>query len=398
MAPFATYLARLDTLAPMTPIDTSAPSVTHDLPSVPVSLTSTSPAKRPRSDSPDTSPSSSSPPSDLAGYFNTIHAAPHSSTTSSNCFLRSILTSLSPSLDSSPNTSPPASRPLSRRSSTSCKSVRFARCTNASVFPALSGDVYDRSPIIPTCQSESLALPKRKRDEAEGWIKCVERERLAAAKRKAAGEAPLPPSTACGPWSSPLASVSTVEGVHGLVEGGYFVGEERDSRRESDEEQDEEEDDDAAVGDDEVDYRGDNDDPMAVDDDEDESEEPQLVQDDSGDDSDDPFSVGSAEVVLNTSSSIDVALVQSPNFASVVVKETQSLGFGFMSRSVSVAPEEEDEDARAAEEERIEKERLAAVAAQAASKQKCRDRYGICALGKYTRAEVFQSYDSLGGF
>lgn len=300
----------------------------------------------------------------------------------------------------------------------SCKSVRFARCTNASVFPALSGDEYDRSPIIPTCESESLALPKRKRDEAEGWIKCVERERAAAAKRKAAGEAPLAGTTPCGPWRSPMVGVpSPVEGLHGLIEGragGYFVGEERDEVDRDGEDADDnehEEDDDDAVGDDEVDYRGGGDvdadaendnDNMVVDEDDfdveaaQRSPPPPLVQDDSsGDDSDGPLSVGSADIVLTHS--IQVTLVESARSPKM---PSDGLGFGFLERSVSIVPEE-DEELAAVEEER-ERERLAAVAAasskSAANKKGARDRYGICALGKYSRAEVFQSYDSLGGF
>lgn len=411
MTAFAAYLARLECLSPLTQIATAGACPSAAPPPEPdqasLTLTSTSPAKRPRSDSPDTS-TASSPPSELADYFVSAHAAraARSPAAPTSCALRSILTSLSPSCSSSPGTSPPTSRPLSRRSSTSCsKSVRFARCTNASVFPALSGDEYDRTPIVPTCQSESLALPKRKRDEAEGWIKCVERERAAAAKRKAAGEAPLSPTTACGPWRSPSVGVpSPVEGVHGLIEGGYFVGEERD---EVDPDGEQADDSDEPFGDDEVDYRGDADADVEEDDEPIESDaesdrmavdEPALVQDDSGSDSDSPLSVGSEDVVL-VQSSIEVTLVQQTLLA---VKPVENLGFGFSGRSVSIAPEEEDEDARAAE---LERERLAALAAAtaaaaaaAASKQKCRDRYGICALGKYTRAEVFQSYDSLGGF
>ncbi|GAA5984832.1 hypothetical protein JCM10908_003524 [Rhodotorula pacifica] len=121
---------------------------------------------------------------------------------------------------SSPFTSPPISRPVSRRSSTS-KSVRFARCTNASVFPTHSTEEYDRSPIVPTCESESLEIKRCKaEDEEEGWIMC--QARLAAAA--ASGDKPQVPRL---PKHSP-AMDNPVEGVHGLIEGGFFVGDERD--------------------------------------------------------------------------------------------------------------------------------------------------------------------------
>ncbi|KWU44545.1 hypothetical protein RHOSPDRAFT_33872 [Rhodotorula sp. JG-1b] len=121
---------------------------------------------------------------------------------------------------SSPFTSPPISRPVSRRSSTS-KSVRFARCTNASVFPTHSTEEYDRSPIVPTCESESLEIKRCKaEDEEEGWIMC--QARLAAAA--AGADKPQVPKL---PKHAPTMD-NPVEGVHGLIEGGFFVGDERD--------------------------------------------------------------------------------------------------------------------------------------------------------------------------
>lgn len=121
---------------------------------------------------------------------------------------------------SSPFTSPPISRPVSRRSSTS-KSVRFARCTNASVFPTHSTEEYDRSPIVPTCESESLEIKRCKaEDEEEGWIMC--QARLAAAA--ASADKPQVPKL---PKHAPTMD-NPVEGVHGLIEGGFFVGDERD--------------------------------------------------------------------------------------------------------------------------------------------------------------------------
>lgn len=182
---FAAYLATLDTythLTPLTSISTS-PSSNSD-----------TPQKRPRSDSPDTSVSSIDPtdsfslsspyeaPSDLTnlggGEFQYYSSSTTLSASSTSCTLRSILTissshhagssSLGTSpIGTSPLISPSISRPLSRRSSSSGKSVRFARCTNASVFPALSGEEYDRTPIVPSTESESLELPRRKA-ETEG--------------------------------------------------------------------------------------------------------------------------------------------------------------------------------------------------------------------------------------
>lgn len=307
---FAAYLASLGTgttLTPFTPLPDSS-----------------SPTKRARSDSPDFPLSSP----DHTTYFSLSPTTP----------LRSIL-----SHPSSPHSSPPLSRALSRRSSSSHKSVRFARCTNASVFPAHSGVEYDRTSIVPTCQAESLQLPAR--EEAEGWIKCVERERAAKARLE-------------GKRCMPRAVEKPVEGVHGLIEGGYFVGEERD---EVDEE--EEVDDDAMVVDDEEESA------------EVEGEEsmPALVRDDSsGDDSDGVLSVAS-----------DVAL---PLPSSSSPHPPPSLGFGVMERTVTITVEELEEEERAKNEREEQR------------KTKCRERYGLCALGKYSRAEVFQSYDSLGGF
>ena len=124
--------------------------------------------------------------------------------------------SLCSTVCSSPFTSPPISRPVSRRSSTS-KSVRFARCTNASVFPTHSTTEYDRSPIVPTCEAQSLEIKRCKNDDDDGeWVQCQAREKAAAA---AAG--------ARLPKHAP-AMENPVEGVHGLIEGAYFVGEERD--------------------------------------------------------------------------------------------------------------------------------------------------------------------------
>lgn len=371
------------------------------------------------------------------------------------CTLRSILHPFSPTC-SSPPSSKNSSPPLSRRSSTggaSSKSVRFARCTNASVFPALSGEEYDRSPIVPTCESESLALPRRKRSEAEGWIKCVERERAAAAKAKAGrggkgkidGGRLVVGATACmpvlGQGMGDGGIENPVEGVHGLIEGsngGYFVGEERGERgdgwEEEEEEDDEDDDDEDGEGDDNVET-----DDMVVDDqeeddddhDQDQDEEgmalsiaasslilippiplpttthdslalPLLVHmdDSSGDDSDHHLLLQHPLVTPPFGSPLilDPLLIVSGTLTPPVVVEAKvsgssnsKLGFGMMDRSISISVEEEEE------KRREEGEGEGEVHVKGAKKNG-RDRYGLCALGKYSRAEVFQSYDSLGGF
>lgn len=318
-----------------------------------------SPLKRPRSDSPDTSVSSST-------SFFLYESATTLSPAASTCALRSIL-SPTPG-PSSPLSSPPISRPLSRRSSNgTSKSVRFARCTNASVFPCLSASDYDRSSIIPTCESESLELPRRKRSEAEGWIKCVERERAAAA-RKHGGPGPSGPCTAFTPVSLP------VEGVHGLIEGGYFVGDESGGIEFED---------------------------MIMTDDgttTDEDAPPALIQDDSsGDDSDGVLSITSADVIIGDAPTLlpistkKAATPVAPFSVSLV--EPIALGFGFLERSSQASDEEESDD-----EPEFHPEDLDHEDDEEEEETMKADRYGLCALGKYTRAEVFSSHDSLGGF
>lgn len=305
------------------------------------------------------------------------------------------------------------SRPLSRRSSTGCsqKSVRFARCTNASVFPALSGDEYDRSPIIPTTESESLELPKRKRGEAEGWIKCVERERAAAAK-KGLGYKVGVDCKPCGP--RPTVTISNlenpVEGVHGLIEGGYFVGEERDDDRFSEEGDMGDDDDDHMLVDDEQtgpaghdpllsmsilepghliqdDSSGDDDELLErasdLDDDvEDEPDDEEEEEDDVRDATVHRLEGGSSSPVLDdnqSATSLDHALSDQSSSDTTVTSVTTA------------------ESAAGAITVESTREREAKAAAKVKA-NKCRERYGLCALGKYTRQEVFQSYDSLGGF
>lgn len=390
MSSFLTFSAYLASLGPQAPSQPISPDSSSNS-----SAEGGSPSKRAREHSPDSSISSTSPPDNT--YFKqhdnvaptpdtasdaTITLAAPTPTIPATCVVRSILcatfadiyspfnSSSSASALSSPGTSsPPISRPLSRRSSTGCstKSVRFARCTNASVFPALSVEEYDRSPIIPTTESESLELPKRKRGEAEGgWIKCVERERAAAAKR---GLDKMK-STACGPRPSLTISSleNPVEGVHGLIEGGYFVGEERDHDESFDETEEMDDDDGMVVDDEETGGHGD------------EPSEP--IQDDSSGDEDHqpPSSSSSAESTKD--------LVSSPTSLTAEVPLSRGLG---IQRIDAEDSDSEDED----EETRIRREK---EEERARSRAKCRERYGLCALGKYTRQEVFQSYDSLGGF
>ncbi|ORY88300.1 hypothetical protein BCR35DRAFT_23854 [Leucosporidium creatinivorum] len=387
MSSFVTFSAYLASLGPQAPSQPISPDSSSN------SSAEGSPSKRAREHSPDTSISSTSPPDNT--YFKqhdnvaptpdtasdaTITLAAPTPTLPATCVVRSILcatfsdiyspstsSSHDPSAVSSPGTSsPPISRPLSRRSSTGCstKSVRFARCTNASVFPALSVEEYDRSPIIPTTESESLELPKRKRGEAEGgWIKCVERERAAAAKRGL----DKVKSTACGPRPSLTISSleNPVEGVHGLIEGGYFVGEERDHDESFDETE-------------ELDHDG-----MVVDDEETGGHgggASETIQDDSSGDEDhhsDSRDYHGALFVSSPTSEAD------PN-------QQQQRGLGIQRIDVEDSDDdEEDEETRTRREKEEERAR---------SRAKCRERYGLCALGKYTRQEVFQSYDSLGGF
>lgn len=415
----ATYLASLRSLSAgemtLSPLE-HAPSSVDSWSAGSSDAGNFSPQKRPRADSPDTDASSCASAADGVPYYSPA-------ATSSKVIVRSILcqTQSADALGDLPTASQPpspgpSSRPLSRRSSTgqSCKSVRFARCTNASVFPALSGEEYDRSPIVPSTEAESLALPKRAAGEAaRGWIKCVERERAAAAD-KAKRCAPHP--------QSGLAAVSLVEGVHGLVEGGYFVGEERDEGFEEEGSDDMFVDDEEDIRDEEDDYDDDDEDNNQDVSDDDEVEAPQrmtlpaLTRDDSsGDDSDgltiatesEPASATLSITSFASSSQTTLhafapqspsvpALPASPSLGRRTPSPPRGLGLGFGMEPAARAEEGEDDDEVTEEEERAMREREAAEQKQRA--KKCRERFGLCALGKYTRAEVFASYDSLGGF
>ncbi|GAA5921088.1 hypothetical protein JCM3775_004085 [Rhodotorula graminis] len=311
------------------------------------------------------------------------------------CPLKSILcapSSPSSTVPSSPCTSPPVSRPVSRRSSTS-KSVRFARCTNASVFPTHSTTEYDRSPIVPTCEAQSLEIKRCKNDDEDGeWVQCQAREKAAAA---AAG--------ARLPKHSP-AMENPVEGVHGLIEGSYFVGEERDDPAfpsptppcgslgvavvppaipEAE--------DDLALDDDDVDFAaldhgvGGDGELMFVDDsaENDEAQQqhdahrygdsvPHLVRSDSSDEAS-----SSSEECGASSSSVGGMRSSSPE-GSVSGAE----GASTAASSVGSVDEHGQQCGPAAERCAAEKKK----------------KFGLCALGKWTRQDLFHSTDSLGGF
>lgn len=304
----------------------------------------------------------------------------------------------------------------------------------------MSGEEYDRSPIIPTTESESLELPKRKRGEAEGWIKCVERERAAAAKKglgfkmgvdcKPCGPRPVV-NTNGGTTTSSLEN--PVEGVHGLIEGGYFVGEERDvlagSSVDTFERFSEEgdlgdvDDGEDMVVDDEQTGPGGHDPLMSMS----VLEPGSLIQDDSsGDDElerasdlEEEEDEDEEDEDVDEKDDRDVTLMQRSETV------TTPTAAGSAHRAVSPAAAPAVRPASPARENSVERTLsdqgsvdstmtttaasssassdggVAAAAAAAAAKvkaSKCRERYGLCALGKYTRQEVFQSYDSLGGF
>lgn len=190
-----------------------------------------------------------------------------------------------------------------------------------------------------------MELPKRHKSEEDGWIKCVEREKAAAAKKGV-----KPDLSNCGPCSTKSSLESPVEGVRGLISGGYFVGEERDSSPLQESHAGhtasglgfgEDEDDD-----DVLDATGGVED-MVVDDEETGPDD--HVQDDSSGDDEDiisPTSAAEGEADGNVSE------------ASETSSTTRS-------------------------------ERCREAAKQ---------RYGLCALGKWSRRELFTSHDSLGGF
>ncbi|GAA5995638.1 uncharacterized protein JCM10292_005295 [Rhodotorula paludigena] len=332
------------------------------------------------------------------------------------CPVKSILlapSSPSSTVPSSPFSSPPSSRPVSRRSSTS-KSVRFARCTNASVFPTHSTADYDRSPIVPTCESESLEMKRCKSEGEDGeWVQCQAREK-ASHKDKAAAAAAAAAAAHEGGYRLPRhapAMENPVEGVHGLIEGGFFVGEERDHPAfpattppcgslgvhipEVVAEQDEtlaDAGDDAPRGgdddDDELFVAGgeggvDDEGELMLVDDSAESDEcgasgadavPHLVRDDSAS-GDDSSSMSDHDGALSAAVASSASLAASAGRSS---PDLTLVGGGG-------AAVDRDED-------------KAKVAAAASSEQQRKKKFGLCALGKWSRYEVFQCHDSLSGF
>lgn len=313
------------------------------------------------------------------------------------CPLKSILcapSSPTSTVPSSPCASPPVSRPVSRRSSTS-KSVRFARCTNASVFPTHSTTEYDRSPIVPTCEAQSLEIKRCKNDDDDGeWVQCQAREKAAAA---AAG--------ARLPKHAP-AMENPVEGVHGLIEGAYFVGEERDDPafpattpacgslgvstvvsgasggivpvvvppvipEALDEELDEDDDADFAA----LDHGVDGDGELMLVDDSAESDEPHAA-------------AGAAESVprLVRSDSSDEASSSEEGGASSVHRSSSPEGSVSGADAASTSASSVASVGPGAGDEPAEPPRCA------------KKKFGLCALGKWTRQDLFHSTDSLGGF
>ncbi|GAA6023914.1 hypothetical protein JCM11491_002692 [Sporobolomyces phaffii] len=315
-----------------------------------------------------------------------------------------------------PLSSPPPTRPVSRRSSTS-KSVRFARCTNASVFPTHSTDEYDRSPIVPTCEAQSLELKRSCSAEGDaeggGWIKCVEREKAAAAT--AAAESAAGAGGGFGTPKLPKNAPSLenpVEGVHGLIEGGFFVGEERDQLADAAHHhtvvvtgipgvgvitEDIELEDEALELEDEMlvddsTETVDHDDRDVIVRDQD-TPRRGSVQDDSASSSEDdsdhlhprgggggPY--GSASSCASSSTS-SIGHVTRGDSASPDMSAT------------TVDDDSGDERERVVREDK-ERERSTAAVSTAALKKK--QRFGLCSLGKYTRQDVFGTHDSLGGF
>ncbi|GAA5935006.1 hypothetical protein JCM10213_000617 [Rhodosporidiobolus nylandii] len=336
-----------------------APSVSPlDLPDL------ASPHKRQRNVSPDHRQPAPSPASTLrpepGSYFAyplppVVEPTPLSSSTTTSCPPRSILcTPSSPSSAcSSPFASPPCSRPLSRRSSTS-KSVRFARCTNASVFPTHSTAEYDRSPIVPTCGNQSLELKRNDDDDDGGWVQCHVREKK---EGEAASQTRCVPQL---PKYSP-AMENPVEGVHGLIEGGFFVGDsaERDGAHPAFE---------AAS--------------VIAEDDELEFEDEGMVVDDSTESASDEAHLGPVPRLVRTGSlsDDDSSAEDMPASSSPELPDT----YGEPQPRIRHGSASSDGDEPADEKER--------------RKAECRKKFGLCALGKWSRSEIFGATDSLGGF
>lgn len=344
---------------------------------------------------------------------------------------------------SSPFTSPPISRPISRRSSTS-KAVRFARCTNASVFPTHSTDEYDRSPIVPTCESESLEIKRCKsEDEEEGWIMCQARRAAAgqqsaaaAASTVAADGAEDSPQIPQLPKHAPTMD-NPVEGVHGLIEGGFFVGDERDrlggttptcgaagAFPEAVIEEGDEGDEldlnplEGALNDEDLEVEID-----VVD----SGSGERMLVDDAPDDLDVELELhlerqrsvspigsiaSSSSSVLSATSSASASLAVGSAFAGAHAARSPSSGAHSSVRddsppsTASSSCHEGDSTLTAtgpgspvelsSSAGSTVSEPVGSVAAVAVAPKK--KRFGLCGIGKYTRQDIFSSHDSLGGF
>jgi len=91
--------------------------------------------------------------------------------------LSSILVSQLPSYMGLPSQSPCSSAMLSRRSSSSGTSKSVHWNESPTLCETHSADLYDRSPILCTGQDASLEIPSCKKGATEGWIRCMERAR-----------------------------------------------------------------------------------------------------------------------------------------------------------------------------------------------------------------------------
>lgn len=294
------------------------------------------------------------------------------------------------------------------------------------MFPTHSTEEYDRSPIVPTCGAQSLELKRScsadgDEDEGGGWIKCVEREKVAAAAASQGFGSALPAGTALGGAKLPKNSPSMenpVEGVHGLIEGGFFVGEERDQLANNTgglavvtgipgvgviTEDIELEDEVLELEDD-----------MLVDDsaetvDDDDDEDLHLVVPDQactprrGSFQEESASGSSSSSCSDEDIELPPASTESHpgpygSSASNASSSTSSIGQHGRTRGDSNSPDmsattvDEGDSADERERERAVKEEKAAAAL------KKKQRFGLCSLGKYTRQDVFGTHDSLGGF
>ncbi|GAA5845340.1 hypothetical protein JCM11251_008001 [Rhodosporidiobolus azoricus] len=330
---------------------------------------------------------------------------------------------------SSPYTSPPCSRPLSRRSSTS-KSVRFARCTNASVFPTHSTEEYDRSPIVPTGESESLELKRTDDDDDDGgWVQCHVRDKKRAqqdkdAAHQAAIQAAAVAAGAKLPKHSP-AMENPVEGVHGLIEGGFFVGDsaERDGCHpalqpprspsleptpmatipppttgvhcvatavipEVEDDEQLEFEDEGMVVDDSTESASDESHGSA--------NVPALVRTGSMSDDDDSSANGSS----SAHSADDFALrSSSPDGTGLdseaAMRAACEAGMADQEPRIRRGSATSSDGGYGASEDGGSSD---TVGEKERKKAECRKRFGLCAFGKVSRSELFASHDSLGGF